>query len=260
VVVDDGSTDGTQDLLRGLARQDSHWIRVKRLPSNLGVSVARNVGARVAKGDWLLFIDSDDEPHPSALEIAIHYASLAAPDTGVMIFQILKLPGEKRIGYLPNEVGWETRCVPREDIVLKRGFVEDVFWMARKDVFKKGFRFPPWLNGFPRLSWGQLAKRWRVVAVNQVIGYAHYDDPGIDHLSHQLWRKRPESQAIAYSLHIRANREIWRAHPSEYARIARSTAVLFLRVCRVRKAFHWYCISILQRVRSFAAGDSRQHQ
>ena len=53
VVVDDGSRDGTKDVVRG------YDVRLVELPSNGGQSAARNVGARVASGDVLAFIDSD---------------------------------------------------------------------------------------------------------------------------------------------------------------------------------------------------------
>jgi glycosyltransferase involved in cell wall biosynthesis len=55
VVVDDGSTDGTVD-----------WIKSQALPhvrllqqEHLGPAAARNLGVEQAKGDWIIFIDSD---------------------------------------------------------------------------------------------------------------------------------------------------------------------------------------------------------
>ncbi|MBN1858747.1 glycosyltransferase family 2 protein [Candidatus Bipolaricaulota bacterium] len=253
VVVDDGSTDGTGQFLEGISGRHLDWIQVKYLPRNLGVSVARNVGARVSRGDWVLFIDSDDELDPSALDIAAGYAKRAAADVGAVTFQIVRLPDNRRIGYYPDTDEWETRPLPREDIVLKRGLVGDVFWMVRKDVFRGGFRFPPWLNGFERLSWGCLAREWAVQAVNHSIGCAHYDDPGLGHLSYEVRKRQPKLLATAYILHVRGNRDIWWAHPSEYARIARSVAVLFLRACHVHRAVYWYGVSVIQRARSLAA-------
>ena len=55
IVIDDGSTDDTAD---AMARYDSrvHYIR----QANRGVAAARNAGIRVAKGDYLSFLDDDD--------------------------------------------------------------------------------------------------------------------------------------------------------------------------------------------------------
>ena len=68
IVVDDGSTDGTQDVLNSLGREHSfHCIR----QINQGVSAARNHGIRVARGKWLAFLDSDDEWLPQKLEFQL---------------------------------------------------------------------------------------------------------------------------------------------------------------------------------------------
>jgi GT2 family glycosyltransferase len=59
IVVDDGSTDDTRMLLDDLAAADRR-VRIVTTGGRLGVSGARNVGARAAAGDRLLFTDHDD--------------------------------------------------------------------------------------------------------------------------------------------------------------------------------------------------------
>lgn len=56
LVVDDGSTDGTQETLAAYGGE----IQVLRRPNRRGVSAARNRGISAAKGEWLAFLDSDD--------------------------------------------------------------------------------------------------------------------------------------------------------------------------------------------------------
>jgi glycosyltransferase involved in cell wall biosynthesis len=62
-VVDDGSTDKSQDII-------SSYTNIYNLHQrqNLGVSAARNTAAKIANGQWLAFIDSDDEWLPHKLE------------------------------------------------------------------------------------------------------------------------------------------------------------------------------------------------
>lgn len=61
IVVDDGSTDQTQQVVEAFP-QVSYYYQ-----ENQGVSLSRNQGAEMANGDWLIFLDSDDELLPSAL-------------------------------------------------------------------------------------------------------------------------------------------------------------------------------------------------
>ena len=63
IVVDDGSTDGTE----ALARSFPPTVRYSRI-ENSGVCRARNVGVSLARGSWLAFCDSDDLWHPRKLE------------------------------------------------------------------------------------------------------------------------------------------------------------------------------------------------
>jgi peptidoglycan/xylan/chitin deacetylase (PgdA/CDA1 family)/GT2 family glycosyltransferase len=73
IVVDDGSTDGTQEALAGLRLPlDFHPLR----QDNAGAAAARNHGARTAKGRYLLFLDDDMTADPRLL--VEHERSLAA--------------------------------------------------------------------------------------------------------------------------------------------------------------------------------------
>jgi GT2 family glycosyltransferase len=61
-VIDDGSTDGTEQMLHQEFPQVSYYYQ-----QNLGVSAARNLGIQKTSGDWLAFLDSDDEWLPEKL-------------------------------------------------------------------------------------------------------------------------------------------------------------------------------------------------
>ncbi len=64
IVVDDGSEDGTCE---AVARIGDDRIRCLRQPRR-GVSAARNRGIRLARYDWISFLDSDDSWRPRKLE------------------------------------------------------------------------------------------------------------------------------------------------------------------------------------------------
>ena len=65
--IDDGSVDGTPEILSRHASEDSR-IRVITFPENHGVPYARNVAMEEASGEYLYFLDSDDWIDPDYLE------------------------------------------------------------------------------------------------------------------------------------------------------------------------------------------------
>ena len=67
IVIDDGSTDGTKELLK-----DENIVYIYQ--KNSGVSAARNQGIKKAKCDWLAFLDSDDLWHKDKIkeQVALH--------------------------------------------------------------------------------------------------------------------------------------------------------------------------------------------
>jgi glycosyltransferase involved in cell wall biosynthesis len=67
VVIDDGSNDETDRIVHGISASFPFLIRYYRQP-NGGCASARNLGLKVASGDAVAFLDSDDEWLPDALE------------------------------------------------------------------------------------------------------------------------------------------------------------------------------------------------
>jgi glycosyltransferase involved in cell wall biosynthesis len=69
LIIDDGSTDNTFDVVSGLIKNDS---RIKYIyQHNKGLSSARNLGLENASGQWIQFLDADDVIHPDKIKAQI---------------------------------------------------------------------------------------------------------------------------------------------------------------------------------------------
>ena len=101
VVVDDGSTDRTVDVVRDVAAADPRVVLIA-LPVNEGVSNARNRGLEAVRGEWLTLLDADDRFMPGGLGVLIHAA--VESDALAIVGQQIWWDGERR---------WRT---PRYDI------------------------------------------------------------------------------------------------------------------------------------------------
>lgn len=80
LVIDDGSTDGTVAWLK--SQPDYSFVRVHEQPKNGGASIARNDGIRLARGELIAFIDSDDALLPTHIETAVNVFR-EHPNTGL---------------------------------------------------------------------------------------------------------------------------------------------------------------------------------
>lgn len=70
-IIDDASTDETYHLAQKLSKNPR--IHCLHFEKNKGVSAARNAGWNAASGDWIAFLDSDDEWHPLKMQICLPF-------------------------------------------------------------------------------------------------------------------------------------------------------------------------------------------
>lgn len=85
ILVDDGSPDSCPQLCDEWAAKDSHFRVVHK--SNGGLSDARNAAIRVAQGEWLTFVDADDEVAPASYAALL---LLMGPDTDIIEYPIVR--------------------------------------------------------------------------------------------------------------------------------------------------------------------------
>lgn len=120
IVVDDGSTDESAEVLRSI-----NDIRLIRLQSDhLGVGAARNLGLEQAKGEYLAFLDADDRWHPDKLATQIRLAEDATLDIVFCNFRRFDSSGylpKDHFSYFPEMPKWPCRTKQQSNAVVLLG-------------------------------------------------------------------------------------------------------------------------------------------
>jgi glycosyltransferase involved in cell wall biosynthesis len=116
VVVDDGSSDDTEDVVQAFGDARISYLRHD---ANRGGSAARNTGIRAAAGDYLAFQDSDDEWLPDKLSRQLEVFATAEDERlGLVTCGLIDLRGREQRVLLPRPAIWTRElfltfeCVP----------------------------------------------------------------------------------------------------------------------------------------------------
>lgn len=129
IVIDDGSTDNTQAIIEAQFPQ-TRYIYQK----NRGVSAARNRGISKAKGEWIAFLDSDDEWLPTKLESQLNKLA-EQPDHKICHTEEVWIRNGKRVNQMDKHAksgGWIfQKCLPLcamspSSIIIHRSIFEQL--------------------------------------------------------------------------------------------------------------------------------------
>ena len=143
IIIDDGSTDGTAEIAKSYGDAVSYVYQ-----ENAGASAARNTGISASQGDWIAFLDVDDEWRPHHLENAVNILE-NHPELkwyGAPVNQYIQETGKLIAEYVKKEPG----------ILIDNAYFEDYMvafppyahlspqtMVIHKSVFEKVGKFDP---------------------------------------------------------------------------------------------------------------------
>jgi len=182
VVVDNGSVDGTQELLGEWTRQSS-ILRIVRLPVNQGQAGARNAGAEAAMGDYLFYGEDDYEPTSGQVSTLLEHLESSGADM-IAGRRINVLPGESYQEALLRVQGYSDPVIERWAMVgnhhVDTGRDEpvpllDACALIRREVFcrvsfDRGFRGNGWREETD-FQIGALKAGFRLVHCPHTLGF-----------------------------------------------------------------------------------------
>ncbi len=148
IVVDNGSTDGSQEYLKKLKKSKSQNIKIIENKKNLGFGVANNQGMKIAQGEYILLLNSDTVVKKEApLKMAEFLAQ--NPQVGVVGCKLLNPDGLPQpsagpfpflrvvFGMLFLEHWWKNLARASFKKTTEVDWVMGAAFMIRRDVFQK---------------------------------------------------------------------------------------------------------------------------
>lgn len=164
IIVDDGSTDSTEEVVNTYVKNDERFHFKKRpIDSVKGANSCRNFGAKVAQGQYLIFLDSDDYLQDFCLAQRLNRISDLEDFTFAVFPMALKYPD----GKLMNKV------IPDNLNYLDEFLSNNLHWGIMCPLWKKTYFIA--LNGFnenyPRLNDPDLHIRAMIYYPNNYFVY-----------------------------------------------------------------------------------------
>lgn len=242
IVIDDGSTDGTREIITSFSQDKIKYV----YKSNGGQSSARNEGIRLAKGEYIAFLDSDDLWDPRKLEKQLACFQ-KDPSFGMVFTNYRSIDKDgKVLKEFQAEPGY----------VLSGNFIKDLLeirfpsvpssMMVKREAFEKVGYFNENLRISEDLDvWVRIGLSFGVGYINEVLTSVRLHE---DH----LMRQTPRDQIWINSVHVLESYEKEIAKAGLKARPYYAVFYLLagdsaLRIGKRCKAFGYYCQCVFRR-------------
>ncbi len=213
IVVSDGSTDGTDEIMKEIENQDRRICYISYKPGK-GGNYARNTGIKAAKGEYVAFLDDDDEWHKDKLEKQINIVK-SDPSIGLVCCGI---------NSITEGVDYVTKYIPPATydssklILMKNCIGSTTTVMVRKDIFERSGLFDEELGALQDYDlWIRICQHTHVGVVkepcveyynykssNQVSQYTDKYEKAVDRISSKY-----EDLADKLSEGEKKERHIW---------------------------------------------------
>jgi len=197
ILVDDGSTDCTTDIISRFENNDLFDFAYLKKP-NGGKHTAINLGVRHAKGDLVLILDSDDTLPRNAIEtISRHYDLCKNREDCGGVCGVMAHHDGARIG---TGLGRDTLYVSTLDLRYEYGVKGDLLEVFKTSVLRE-FPFPE-ITGEKfcpeALVWNRIATKYKLYCFNEVVYYRDYLEGGLTDRIVKIRMDSPRASMMTY--------------------------------------------------------------
>lgn len=170
IIVDDGSTDGTVEVV---ASVNDPRIRYIRHDSNRGANAARNTGIKAACAEYMAFQDSDDEWLPEKLEKQVGILEAMDHEVAVVYTGFFRLKGDEVI-YIPgNDISKKEGHIHRQ--LLEGNFITTQAVLARRQCIIDCGMFDEEMPRFQDWDlWIRMARKYRFSYINEPLARVYH--------------------------------------------------------------------------------------
>jgi glycosyltransferase involved in cell wall biosynthesis len=224
IVIDDHSTDGTRAAVEAWkAARGVDWVIFRYLDKNVGPTGAKNAGIEMARGRWLVFLDSDDEMLPGALQ---HIDSVITEHALVDLYfgAVLNRSG-RRQSIMPNLVNRELDLTE----YLRAPNIGECLPVCRRSAIDNPpVRYESELRGFENFLYVRMLKRGSKLWIDPE-PVRLYDDVSDDRACH-IKNRSAQRQFRGWLMFVlEFEWELLSLAPTTFARAVRRT-IFFSRI------------------------------
>jgi len=228
IVVDDGSTDGSSEILQRLAADHSEHITLI-YQNRAGPFVARNQALAHANGNYIAFLDADDTWHLDALRLMHDALAAENADLAYCGWQNIGVAATNPHPKIPPifEPGEAVECFlengpwPINSALIRRHLIDELRGFSERAPTAMDYDL--WLR--------MLARQPRLVHVPEVLAFYRHYPRGASHIPY--WQQVFDAVAV--------RRDFARHHPECIARItpARLNELIYDPLLREAYRCHW---------------------
>jgi glycosyltransferase involved in cell wall biosynthesis len=193
IIVDDGSSDNATELLSKEKNKDKR-IKYIRFSENKGVAAARNAGIKESRGDYIAFLDSDDQWLPDKLKLSLEvFKNNSDLNIGLVYTNGWKFENGQKSSVFktPKLSGNVYGNKQRKKNIFPTKVVSPwpSFWMLPKDVVSKVGFFDEAMRNWEDVDFFvRVAKKFDIYFLNSFLSIKHHQDHSLGKLTVRAMR------------------------------------------------------------------------